>query len=152
MFRADGERRSFSISHETTVIGRREDCELRIPLTEVSRKHCRLIIDGESVRIEDLGSSNGTFVNGQRVREATLSPGATISVGPVVFVIQINGEPADDQLQPVMTPSRSGRDERPGGAEELEVTTEGIPDIVLEDSAAGQSDALVDLDIESSRH
>jgi predicted component of type VI protein secretion system len=100
MFRADGERRSFSIVRDMTVIGRREDCDLRIPLGEVSRKHCRMIKDGDTVRLEDLGSSNGTFHNGQRVQEAVLAPGDNVQVGPVSFVVQIDGQPADDELQP----------------------------------------------------
>ena len=91
MFRQDGERRSFSITRDVTVIGRREDCDFRIPLGEVSRKHCRLIKDGSSLRLEDLGSSNGTFRNGERVQEAELNPGDTLQVGPVIFVLQIDG-------------------------------------------------------------
>jgi pSer/pThr/pTyr-binding forkhead associated (FHA) protein len=102
MFRSDGERRSFSIARDMTVIGRREDCDLRIPLGEVSRKHCRLIRDGDSLKLEDLGSSNGTYLNGQRVQESQLSPGDTLQVGPVVFVLQVDGEPADDELRPVI--------------------------------------------------
>lgn len=43
MFRADDQRRSFALPRQITVIGRREDCDLRIPLGDVSRKHCRLI-------------------------------------------------------------------------------------------------------------
>lgn len=101
MFRSDGERRSFSVVRDLTVVGRREDCDLRVPLGEVSRKHCRLIRDGDSLKIEDLGSSNGTFLNGQRVQEAQLSPGDSIQVGPVVFVLQVDGVPADDELSPV---------------------------------------------------
>jgi pSer/pThr/pTyr-binding forkhead associated (FHA) protein len=101
MFRSDGERRSFSMARDMTVIGRREDCDLRIPLGEVSRKHCRILRDGDSLKLEDLGSSNGTFLNGQRVQEAVLSPGDTIQVGPVVFVLQIDGHPSDDELRPV---------------------------------------------------
>ncbi len=95
MFRSDGERRSFSIARDMTVIGRREDCDLRIPLGDVSRKHCRVVRDGDILKIEDLGSSNGTYLNAQRVQEALLSPGDSIQVGPVVFVLQIDGEPAD---------------------------------------------------------
>lgn len=102
MFRSDGDRRSFSLTRDITVIGRREDCDLRIPLGEVSRKHCRLVRDGDVLRLEDLGSSNGTYHNGQRVQEASLNPGDSIQVGPVVFVLQIDGVPADDELQPVM--------------------------------------------------
>jgi pSer/pThr/pTyr-binding forkhead associated (FHA) protein len=101
MFRSDGERRSFSMARDMTVIGRREDCDLRIPLGEVSRKHCRVVRDGDSLKLEDLGSSNGTFLNGQRVQEAVLSPGDTIQVGPVVFVLQVDGQPSDDELRPV---------------------------------------------------
>jgi predicted component of type VI protein secretion system len=101
MFRSDGERRSFSMARDMTVIGRREDCDLRIPLGEVSRKHCRIVRDGDSLKLEDLGSSNGTFLNGSRVQEALLSPGDTIQVGPVVFVLQIDGQPSDDELRPV---------------------------------------------------
>src|SRR5437588_3172044 len=82
MFRSDGERRSFSVTRDITVVGRREDCDLRIPLGDVSRKHCRIIRDGESLRVEDLGSSNGTYHNGQRVQEAPLSPGDSIQRGP----------------------------------------------------------------------
>ncbi|MGD0464445.1 MAG: FHA domain-containing protein [Tepidisphaeraceae bacterium] len=100
MFRADGERRSFSIVRDMTVVGRREDCDLRIPLGEVSRKHCRIIKDGEAIRLEDLGSSNGTYHNGQRCREATLAPGDTLQIGPVTFMVQIDGVPADEDMQP----------------------------------------------------
>jgi predicted component of type VI protein secretion system len=100
MFRADGERRSFSIVRDMTVVGRREDCDLRIPLGEVSRKHCRLIMEGDGIRLEDLGSSNGTFHNGERVREATLNAGDTVQIGPVTFMVQIDGVPADEEMQP----------------------------------------------------
>jgi hypothetical protein len=101
MFRADNERRSFSVSRDMTVVGRREDCDIRIPLGEVSRKHCRIIKDGDSVRLEDLGSSNGTYHNGQRIQETVLSPGDNVQVGPVTFVVQIDGVPADEDIQPV---------------------------------------------------
>src|SRR3954453_14184049 len=81
MFRADGQRRSFSVTRDITVIGRREDCDLRIPLGDVSRKHCRLILDGDNIRVEDLGSSNGTFRNGERVQQTELTAGDTLQIG-----------------------------------------------------------------------
>lgn len=104
MFRANGATRSFPLMREVTVIGRREDCDLRIPLTEVSRKHCRLIIGAEDVRIEDLGSSNGTFHNGQRIQESAVQPGDYLQVGPVIFAIQIDGLPAEEQILPPAPP------------------------------------------------
>jgi pSer/pThr/pTyr-binding forkhead associated (FHA) protein len=119
MFRSDGERRSFSIARDMTVIGRREDCDLRIPLGEVSRKHCRLVRDGDSLHVEDLGSSNGTYHNGQRVQESVLSAGDSIQVGPVVFVLQLDGVPADDELQPA---EAQGLEAAEPGAPEVEVS------------------------------
>src|SRR3954470_19103796 len=101
MFRPDGERRSFSVVRDITVIGRGESCDLRIPLSEVSRKHCRIVRDGDTLRLEDLGSSNGTYLNAQRIQEALLQPGDSLQVGPVVFVLQVDSVPADDELNPV---------------------------------------------------
>jgi len=86
---------------DMTIIGRREDCDLRIPLGDISRKHCRLIKDGDDIRVEDLGSSNGTYRNGTRVQQSELTAGDTLQVGPVVFVLQVDGVPADEDLQPV---------------------------------------------------
>jgi predicted component of type VI protein secretion system len=99
MFSSEGDRRAFALTRDMTVIGRREDCDLRIPLGNVSRKHCRLVKDDNVVRVEDLGSSNGTYRNGERVQEATLEPGDTVKVGPVSFVVQIDGVPAEDEIQ-----------------------------------------------------
>jgi predicted component of type VI protein secretion system len=101
MFRPDGQRRSFSVTRDMTVIGRREDCDLRIPLGDVSRKHCRLILDGDTIKVEDLGSSNGTYRNGERVQQTELTSGDTLQIGPVVFVLQVDGFPADEDLTPV---------------------------------------------------
>ncbi len=97
MFRK-GERREFPVSGPKTIVGRRPDCGLRIPTKDVSREHCTLLIDGEELAVSDLGSSNGTYVNDKRVDESELEPGDRLRVGPVTFVVQINGEPA--QIKP----------------------------------------------------
>jgi len=169
MFRQDGERRSFSITRDVTVIGRREDCDFRIPLGEVSRKHCRLIKDGNSLRLEDLGSSNGTFRNGERVQEAELNPGDTLQVGPVIFVLQIDGVPGDDELQPVVSapaespaeaPTEAGSHLEPSASNgEAPTNGEFDPMAVLdadsdvnpaiEESAVGEA-ALEELDAQDS--
>ena len=132
MFRADGQRRSFSITRDMTVVGRREDCDLRIPLSDVSRKHCRVILNGEAIKVEDLGSSNGTYVNGERVQQAELTPGDTVQIGPVVFVLQVDGFPAEEDLQPV-TVQTTGAE--PAGSDD------GDEPIDLEASTAGTATA-----------
>lgn len=123
MFRGEAERRSFSITRDVTVVGRREDCDFRIPLGEISRKHCRLIKDGAALKVEDLGSSNGTFHNGERVQSAELAPGDTLQVGSTVFVVQIDGSPTDEELAPVTAESRrTGSPDGEGDGEPTDVT------------------------------
>jgi len=145
MFRADGERRSFSIVRDMTVIGRREDCDLRIPLGEVSRKHCRLIKDGDTVRLEDLGSSNGTYHNGQRVQEAVLAPGDNVQVGPVTFVVQIDGHPADEELA---APTKEAEQQGLDDFLPVEESTEPAADAGVEAVAEHESEPLADPDID----
>jgi pSer/pThr/pTyr-binding forkhead associated (FHA) protein len=135
MFRSDGQRRSFSITRDMTVIGRREDCDLRIPLSDVSRKHCRLILNGETIKVEDLGSSNGTYINGERVQHAEVGAGDTLQIGPVIFVVQMNGFPADDDLQPVTAASAAAKTSG-GSPATLEEEEEEVVD--LETTTAGR--------------
>ena len=152
MFRADGERRSFSLPRTVTVIGRREDCDLRIPLGDVSRKHCRFIADNDTLKIEDLGSSNGTFHNGVRIQEAIVGPGDSVQVGPVMFVVQIDGVPADEEIQPpaAAAPATADDTHAPPAdivVDELEEVGEELPDAgepeleQLEDAAIAHLDA-----------
>jgi len=101
MFKADGTRRDFPVTKDRIVIGRKPNCDLRIPLTSVSRQHCELRVDDGKAYVKDLGSSNGTFHNSVRVQEQALSPGDEVVVGPVVFTVVIDGEPAE--IEPVRT-------------------------------------------------
>jgi predicted component of type VI protein secretion system len=141
MFRADGQRRSFSVVRESTVIGRREDCDLRIPLAEVSRKHCRLVREDASIRVEDMGSSNGTFHNEQRVQEATLSPGDTLRIGPVTFMVQIDGVPADEEMQAaIVPPAEADGTAAPAHADHAAPTESSAPTSEADDLSVFLSD------------
>ncbi len=71
------------------VIGRTDDCQLCVVADLVSRKHARLIIAEDGAMIEDLGSSNGTFVNGQQVTDsARLWPNQRIQVGSATISLR----------------------------------------------------------------
>lgn len=54
------------------VIGRAETCDLRVQDHQASRLHCELLYEGDGVVVRDLRSRNGTFVNGNRIHEATI--------------------------------------------------------------------------------
>ncbi len=73
-------------------IGRAETNDLIIASTRVSRNHCEVVNDGQSVILRDKGSSNGSFVNGERVREQVLKPGDRVVIGPLEFVVEIDGQ------------------------------------------------------------
>jgi pSer/pThr/pTyr-binding forkhead associated (FHA) protein len=101
MFKADGTRRDFPLTKARIVVGRTNECDLRVPLSSVSRQHCEILVQDEQIKLRDLGSSNGTFQNDSRVQEAALQAGDEIGVGPVVFTLVIDGKPA--KIAPVRT-------------------------------------------------
>lgn len=72
------------------LIGRESDCQLRPNSELVSRHHCVFGIDEYSVRLRDLGSTNGTTVNGERiVKETTLNAGDKVVVGNLEFEFRV---------------------------------------------------------------
>lgn len=101
MFRQNGQRKDFPVLNPVTVIGRGENCDLRVPLLSVSRRHCELKVQSQAVKVKDLASSNGTYVNNTRVAEVELQAGDRLVVGPIVFTLQINGSP--EEIRPVKT-------------------------------------------------
>lgn len=83
----DGRRRP--ISKARTVIGRGSDADITIADAGSSRKHVEILWDGERAMMRDLGSTNGTKVNGQKVSEAPLPSDTTITIGRTDLVFRI---------------------------------------------------------------
>ena len=103
LFREDGSTRVFPLNEGVTTFGRKDDCSIRIPLAVVSRRHAEISVGQDGVTLKDLGASNGTFLNDHRVEEEGLGPGDRIMIGPVVFTVQIDGQPDDDELAKIRT-------------------------------------------------
>jgi len=78
----------------TLRVGSAEGCALRLTDRRVSRVHCELLVAGSALALRDLGSTNGTFVEGLRVRDADLVPGAVVRVGDSAFRVDIDATPA----------------------------------------------------------
>ena len=105
LLKKDGSTKDFPMPNSVMVIGRRECCDLCIPLMVVSKRHCQVSIEQDNLNIRDIGSSNGTFINGRRIEESALNPGDRIQIGPVSFAVQINGVPTRGSA--IFTPTKS---------------------------------------------
>jgi pSer/pThr/pTyr-binding forkhead associated (FHA) protein len=139
LFKKNGSQKTFSLPSNITVIGRRQDCDLCIPLKSVSRRHCQLNANSDTLKIRDLESHNGTHLNGKRIEEATAKAGDYLKIGPLTFLIQIDGNP--EKIVP--PPS-----EKPATEEELDSTA--LPPGELEDDLLADEGSFAELQIDES--
>jgi hypothetical protein len=86
-----GDGRTYPLQMGSTVIGRGDQANLRLPDVGISRRHARLDFDGGQVVLTDLGSTNGTMVNGQRVSAVALNPGDMIQLGTTTLTFRVDG-------------------------------------------------------------
>ncbi len=94
LLKKNGAYKAFPLPSAITVIGRRSDCDLRIPLPMVSRRHCQLSLNKNALELRDLESHCGTFLNDKRVDGQTMvKAGDYLRIGPLIFVCQIDGKP-----------------------------------------------------------
>ncbi len=108
-------------------IGRHDDCLIRIRSSQVSRRHCELHLDSGKLLVRDLGSSNGTFVNGKRVLgQQALKPGDVLTVGGVTLKI----DRAQDSEAPA-SPAVTGP--KPGDTAEVDAIAIEEDDLGLEE-------------------
>lgn len=99
--------RIFRIDVEKFLMGREADCHLRPSSELASRHHCVIIDDGYNLRLRDLGSMNGTFINGRRIEsETVLAAGDILNVGDMTIRLVVLDETADES-----SPSREGTED-----------------------------------------
>jgi hypothetical protein len=87
----DGPGTRHVLSSGRNVIGRGTEADIRLPDTGVSRKHVDVVLDSGTAIVEDLGSSNGTLVNGRRITRQPLADGDVIRIGHSVLVYRQDG-------------------------------------------------------------
>jgi pSer/pThr/pTyr-binding forkhead associated (FHA) protein len=128
--------RTIAIKRNRLLIGRAEECDVR-PLSEdVSRRHCEVLVGPADVWIQDLGSRNGTFVNGKKIAEKTkLADGDLIRVGALELKVSCTDPAAkagseDDVSRWLMA------DDQPAGMFD---TTRTVPDATSADASAGRT-------------
>ena len=80
---------AIEIAKDMTLVGRKEDCDLRLEHKSISKIHCVLVKTDGLLLLRDLGSTNGTRVNGTRVRRAALLPNDKVSFANFHFKVQL---------------------------------------------------------------
>ena len=86
--------RSHELKAEKTTVGRVEENAFQIPDSSVSSRHCEILLQGNDVVIRDLNSTNGTFINGQQITEATLKPSQILRLGQVEVRLESDQPPS----------------------------------------------------------
>ncbi len=101
--------RTFELNVERTTVGRIEENTFQIADASVSSRHAEILLRGPEILIRDLNSTNGTFINGEKVSEAILKPGQTLRFGQVELKID-DGQP---QAAPAPAPASAPAAPRP---------------------------------------
>jgi pSer/pThr/pTyr-binding forkhead associated (FHA) protein len=93
------------VDKELILVGRKEECDLRLDHKSISKLHCVIVKTDGLLLLRDLGSTNGTRVNGQRVRRAALLPNDQLHIASLRFKIQFSADeepiPTDERTQQV---------------------------------------------------
>ena len=97
--------RSHELKVDKTTIGRVEDNTFPIAEASVSSHHCEVLLRGSDVVIHDLNSTNGTFINGEKITESVLKPGQTLRLGQVELRLEAEGAATSSSPPPTSKPA-----------------------------------------------
>jgi pSer/pThr/pTyr-binding forkhead associated (FHA) protein len=83
--------RTYELKVERTTVGRLDDNAFHLPEQSVSSHHAEILLRGDDIVIKDLNSTNGTFINGEKVTEQVLKPGQILRFGSVELRLEGDG-------------------------------------------------------------
>lgn len=121
--------RSFSLNNGEALLGRDDYCDIQLGFQGISRRHLRLLTVMGDTFLEDLGSRNGTYVNGKLARKCALNDGDVLQIGEIELRFEMgaaNDDTAeqDPDATTVLTPGQFGPESR--AAREAGVQVDGI--------------------------
>lgn len=114
LIKADGATEVFTLESGEMLLGRETDCDIHLAFPGISRRHLRLVTVLDDTFLEDLGSRNGTFVNGKLARKCALNDGDVVQVGEIELSFrkmaknEARPEPGDPDATIVITPGQFG--------------------------------------------
>jgi predicted component of type VI protein secretion system len=138
---------TIEILKDLTLVGRKEECDLRLDHKSVSKLHCVITRTDGLLFIRDLGSTNGTRVNGQRVRRAALLPNDQLTIASFKFRVHFGPDApsvvapdehtqhldARDVAHLMRKPSAPASDESSGEVPIVPVQANALPDVYPDD-------------------
>lgn len=101
---AEQKGRSYELKVDKTTVGRVEDNTFQIADASVSSHHCEILLRGTDVVIKDLNSTNGTFINDEKISESVLKPGQKLRLGQVELSLE-TGDAATTTVAPGGAPA-----------------------------------------------
>ena len=100
--------KTYPILHSRTIIGRGSDADITVDDTGISRKHVEILWDGERAEVNDLGSTNGSTLNGNPVSRAPLAPDSVIDIGRTRIIFRVLAQAATDATSGRRGPTDQG--------------------------------------------
>jgi hypothetical protein len=130
------------VPNKEIVVGRSSDLDMVLVEEMVSRKHARIAYENDAIVIEDLGSTNGTFVNGEKIKRAQLKEGDRVLIGTSILkVIVVEGPPSEQgrpNLEVVAAQRRTSPRTMSGSIDEVP-----LPDLLQLFATSKKSGTLV---------
>src|SRR5260221_8816114 len=85
--------RTHELKVDKTTVGRVEDNTFQIAEPSVSSHHCEILLRGAEVVVKDIGSTNGSYINGEKVTESVLKPGQILRLGQIEMRLETDSAP-----------------------------------------------------------
>jgi pSer/pThr/pTyr-binding forkhead associated (FHA) protein len=93
--------RTHDLKGDKTTVGRVEDNTFQIAEPSVSSHHCEVLLRGNDVIVKDLNSTNGTFINGEKVTESPIKPGQILRLGQIEMRLETDAPPPSSSKKPL---------------------------------------------------
>ena len=84
----DNPRQRITLTKESTLVGRNPACDITLDHGSISRQHCLMQVTDRGLHVKDLGTTNGTKINGSTITEGYVNPGDQLTMGHLVFVLE----------------------------------------------------------------
>ena len=151
----DGSPRQIPLDEGTITLGRSRSCNVQLEDPVLSRQHCAITVDEGRVVVADLGSSNGTFVQGDLIEVQTVEQGEVIELGSVCLLLVGTGTDISkmdpekqrnpDRIKQLIEIAADEAQDLPLAGEELQRSASRAPELIAEISSDHLIDELVTL-------